>query len=154
MSKTWSTVEITKLTNSQSADEINGTFDWVYEEEFSLRDGFRWSPDGKWIAYWQLDTRGVPEFPLVNNTDSLYPRITNVKYPKVGEKNAACRVGVVSASGGETHWINVPGDPRDNYIAYLEWAREQPRAGAPAIQSAPEYGSRDAGRRPADHDLR
>ena len=35
----------------------------------ALRDGFRWSPDGNWIAYWQLDTRGVPEFPLVNNTD-------------------------------------------------------------------------------------
>jgi dipeptidyl-peptidase 4 len=112
---------ITKLTNSSSDDEINGTFDWVYEEEFSLRDGFRWSPDGKWIAYWQLDTRGVPEFPLVNNTDSLYPRITNVRYPKVGEKNAECRVGVVSAGGGDTRWINVPGDSRDNYIAYLEW---------------------------------
>ena len=37
---------ITQLTNSSSADEINGTFDWVYEEEFGLRDGFRWSPDG------------------------------------------------------------------------------------------------------------
>ena len=113
---------ITRLTDSQSPDLINGTFDWVYEEEFTLRDGFRWSPDGNWIAYWQLDTQGVPEFPLVNNTDSLYPRITNVKYPKVGEKNAACRVGVVSATGGETDWVNSPGDPRDNYIAFLEWA--------------------------------
>ncbi len=113
---------ITKLTNSRSNDEINGTFDWVYEEEFGLRDGFRFSPDGKSIAYWQLDTRGVPEFPLVNNTDSLYPRITNVKYPKVGEKNASCRVGVVPSSGGATVWVEVPGDPRDNYIAYLEWA--------------------------------
>ena len=79
---------ITMLTSSSSADEINGTFDWVYEEEFGLRDGFRWSPDGNLIAYWQLDTRGVPDFPLVNNTDSLYPHITNVKYPKVGERNA------------------------------------------------------------------
>jgi dipeptidyl-peptidase-4 len=114
--------EITKLTYSQSGDEINGTFDWVYEEELGLRDGFRWSPDGKSIAYWQLDTRGVPEFPLVNNTDSLYPRVTNIKYPKVGEKNSACRVGVVSSSGGGTQWIDVPGDSRDNYIAYLEWA--------------------------------
>ena len=113
---------ITKLTRSSSPEEINGTFDWVYEEEFTLRDGFRWSPDGARIAYWQLDTRGVPEFPLVNNTDSLYPRITNVKYPKVGEKNAACRVGVVAAVGGATRWLSVAGDPRDNYIAYLEWA--------------------------------
>ena len=115
---------IKKLTNSRSNDEINGTFDWVYEEEFSLRDGFRFSPDGKSIAYWQLDTRGVPDFPLVNNTDSLYPRITNVKYPKVGEKNATCRVGVVPTSGGETIWVDVPGDARDNYIAYLEWTSD------------------------------
>ena len=110
-----------------------------------LRDGFRFSPDGKWIAYWQLDTTGVPEFPLVNNTDSLYPRITNVKYPKVGEKNAACRVGVVYSIGsGETRWINVPGDPRDNYIAYLEWAGNSHELVSSAVQSAPGYGSRDA----------
>ena len=113
---------IAKLTSSSSPDEINGRFDWVYEEEFALRDGFRFSPDGKWIAYWQLDTKGVPDFPLVNNTDSLYPRITNVKYPKVGEKNAACRVGLVSSAGGPTQWLEVAGDPRDNYIAFLEWA--------------------------------
>jgi dipeptidyl-peptidase-4 len=113
---------ITKLTNSMSTALINGTFDWVYEEEFSLRDGFRWSPDGRSIAYWQFDTTGVREFPLVNNTDSLYPRINPIKYPKVGETNSACRVGVVSTAGGETHWLNVAGDPRDNYIAFMEWA--------------------------------
>jgi dipeptidyl-peptidase 4 len=113
---------ITRLTNSSSADLINGTFDWVYEEEFGLRVGYRFSPDGKSIAYWQLNTEGVREFPLVNNTDSLYPRINLIKYPKVGEKNAACRVGVVEASGGETRWLEVPGDPREHYIAFLEWA--------------------------------
>ncbi len=113
---------ITKLTNSSSADLINGTFDWVYEEEFGLRDGYRFSPDGKSIAYWQLNTEGVREFPLVNNTDSLYPRINPVKYPKVGEKNAACRVGFVDASGGQTRWLQVPGDPREHYIGFMEWA--------------------------------
>ena len=114
--------KITRLTNSTSTDLINGTFDWVYEEEFSLRDGFRWSPDGNLVAYWQLNTTGVREFPLVNNTDSLYPRINPIKYPKVGETNAACRVGVVAATGGETQWLNVPGDPRSHYIAFMEWA--------------------------------
>ncbi len=113
---------ITRLTNTNSADLINGTFDWVYEEEFGLRDGYRFSPDGKSIAYWQLNTEGVHEFPLVNNTDSLYPRITPIKYPKVGEKNAACRVGVVDVSGGETRWLEVPGDPREHYIGFMEWA--------------------------------
>ena len=113
---------ITRLTNSNSTDLINGTFDWVYEEEFGLRDGFRWSPDGNSIAYWQLDTTGVREFPLVNNTDSLYPRINPIKYPKVGETNAACRVGVVPAAGGETRWMKVAGDSRNQYIAFMEWA--------------------------------
>jgi dipeptidyl-peptidase-4 len=115
--------KITRLTSSSSPEEINGTFDWVYEEEFYLRDGFRWSPDGKYIAYWRLNTQGVPEFPLVNNTDSLYPRINLIRYPKVGEKNAECRVGVVPAAGGETRWLALPGDPRDQYVAFMEWAR-------------------------------
>src|SRR5262249_42923022 len=113
--------QITKLTNSRSADEINGTFDWVYEEEFSLRDGFRWSPDGKAIAYWQLNTEGMRDFPLVDTTDSLYPRITQVKYPKVGERNAACRIAIVPVEGGGTLWLQAPGDSRETYIAYLEW---------------------------------
>jgi dipeptidyl-peptidase-4 len=111
---------ITKLTNSQSPDEINGTFDWVYEEEFDLRDGYRWSPDGKSIAYWRLNTQGVREYPLVNNTDALYPRITLVKYPKVGEPNAASSVGVVSIEGGGTRWL-IEHD-RDTYVPYMEWA--------------------------------
>jgi dipeptidyl-peptidase 4 len=113
---------ITPLTRSTSPDAINGTFDWVYEEEFGLRDGFRWSPDGTMIAYWHLNTTGVREFPIVNNTDSLYPRINPIKYPKVGETNAACRLGVVSSAGGETRWLEVPGDPRNNYIVFMEWA--------------------------------
>ena len=112
---------VTQLTHSQTPAEINGTFDWVYEEEFGLRDGYRWSPDGQSIAYWQLNTEGVREYPLVNNTDTLYPQITPVKYPKVGERNSSCRVGVVSATGGETRWLPISGDRRNNYIAYMEW---------------------------------
>ncbi|MHC5062189.1 MAG: S9 family peptidase, partial [Planctomycetota bacterium] len=112
----------TQLTSDGSETIINGTFDWVYEEEFSLRDGFRWSPDGAFIAYWQLDSSGVKEYYLINNTDSLYPKITAVPYPKVGETNSACRAGVVGSKGGKTLWFDVPGDPRNNYIASLEWA--------------------------------
>jgi dipeptidyl-peptidase-4 len=111
---------VIRLTDSRTPDEINGTFDWVYEEEFGLRDGFRWNPDGETIAYWQLNTAGVREYPLVNTTDSLYPRITPVKYPKVGERNADCRIGIVSASGGATSWL--PQEPGEHYIAYMEWA--------------------------------
>ncbi|HPM83191.1 MAG TPA: S9 family peptidase [Candidatus Anammoximicrobium sp.] len=115
------TRQITALTATADRHVINGTFDWVYEEELNLRDGFAWSPDGTRIAYWQLDTSGVPEFTLINNTDALYPRLTTFAYPKVGQQNSACRVGVVAATGGETRWLNVPGDPRQHYLARLSW---------------------------------
>ncbi len=112
--------QISQLTACQSPDEINGTFDWVYEEEFGLRDGYRWSPDGKSIAFWNLNTQGVREYSLINNTDTLYPRITAVKYPKVGEQNALCRVGVVSVGDIVPKWLTAP--DRDHYIPFLEWA--------------------------------
>lgn len=117
---------ITALTTNSSPDIINGTFDWVYEEEFFLRDGFRWSPDGRFIAYWQLDTEGVREVPLVNNTDGLYPKTQLIRYPKTGEINSACRIGVVEAAGGETRWLQIPGDPRNHYLFDLEWPEGSP----------------------------
>jgi len=113
---------ITRLTHDGSRTIINGTFDWVYEEELNLRDGFRWSPDGRRIAFWQLDASGVRDFDLINDTDSLYSFVIPVQYPKAGTTNSAARVGVVSADGGEPVWLGVPGDPRNNYIARLEWA--------------------------------
>jgi dipeptidyl-peptidase-4 len=113
----------TMLTSDGSGDVINGTFDWVYEEEFDCRDGWRWSPDGKHIAYWQLDTRGVKTFTLVDNTTSTYPILKTFAYPKTGERNSACRVGVVAVAGGPTTWIDVPGDTRtDFYLPRMEWA--------------------------------
>jgi dipeptidyl-peptidase-4 len=117
-----STNNITQLTNDGSFTTINGTFDWVYEEELDLRDGFRWSPDSKTIAYWQLDASGVKDFLLINDTDSLYSFVKPVQYPIAGTTNSACRVGVVSAEGGSTVWMRVPGDARNNYIARMDWA--------------------------------
>ena len=112
---------ITPLTADGSATTINGTSDWVYEEELGVRDGFRWSPDGRAVAYWQFDSTGVGVFSLVNNTDTLYPAITRIPYPKAGSINSAVRIGVVSAEGGPTRWMHTPGDPRDSYLARLEW---------------------------------
>ncbi|WP_020476000.1 S9 family peptidase [Zavarzinella formosa] len=112
-----------KLTADGSEEIINGTFDWVYEEEFDCRDGWRWSPDGKQIAYWQLDTRGVPRFTMIDHTGGNYPKLTTFAYPKTGERNSACRTGVVSATGGPTRWLDVPGDTKtDYYIPRMEWA--------------------------------
>jgi dipeptidyl-peptidase-4 len=113
---------IRQLTFDGSRTTINGTFDWVYEEEFGLRDGYRWSPDGTKIAFWHLDASGVREFYLVNTTDSLYPFITPVQYPKVGQTLSACSLGVVSAEGGETVWMEIPGDPRNTYVPRMDWS--------------------------------
>jgi len=113
---------ITQLTTDGNDVIINGTSDWVNEEEFFLRDGFRWSPDGRSIAYWQFDTEGVHEFKMINNTDSLYPSIISFQYPKAGEMNSAVQVGVVNAAGGKTTWIETEGDARNHYIPRMEWA--------------------------------
>jgi dipeptidyl-peptidase-4 len=112
----------TQLTKDGSDDIMNGTFDYVYEEEFFIRNGFRWSPDSQTIAYWQLDSTDVPTFHMINNTNSLYPRLIPFKFPKPGEKNSSCRIGAVSAEGGKTRWFQVPGDSSDNYIPQMDWA--------------------------------
>jgi dipeptidyl-peptidase-4 len=125
---------ITRLTTDGSRTTINGTFDWVYEEELGLQDGWRWSPDGQAIAYWQLDATGVRDFPLYNTTDSLYAYVIPVQYPKAGQTNSAGRVGVVSATGGTTRWLAIPGDPRNNYIARMEWAPPVGKGGGPGSQ--------------------
>jgi len=109
------------LTSDGSTTLINGTSDWVYEEELFVRDGFRWSPDGKNVAFWQFDSTGVEEFSLINNTDSLYPKLTKIAYPKAGTKNSSVRLGVVPAEGGPARWMEVPGDPRNHYLAAMKW---------------------------------
>jgi dipeptidyl-peptidase-4 len=70
---------VKQLTNDGNRKLINGTFDWVYEEEFFCRDGFRWSPDSKQIAYWQIDAKNTKDYLMVNNTDSIYPFAVPVK---------------------------------------------------------------------------
>ena len=116
--------QVTQLTNDGSTRIVNGTFDWVYEEEFACRDGFRWSPDGKYIAYWQSDTEGTGVFDIINNVDSLYPTILHFPYPKAGTTNSAVKVGYVPATGGATTWVNIPGDPRNNYIPRMDFIPE------------------------------
>jgi hypothetical protein len=81
---------ITALTNGREPNIINGTSDWVNEEELFIRDAFTWSPDGRQIAYLQFDTSRVGRFTLVNYTDALYPALTEFAYPKVGTTNIRC----------------------------------------------------------------
>ena len=116
------TNKVTALTTDGTTTIINGTFDWAYEEEFGCRDGFRWSPDGKNIAYWQLDAANIRIFDMINNTDSIYSYTVPVQYPKVGEDPSSAKVGVVSADGGVTSWVPIPGSSIQNYLPRMMWA--------------------------------
>ena len=125
-----------QVTRDGSEKIINGTSDWVYEEEFGIRDGYRWSPDGTRIAYWQFDTNKVEKFSLIYDTGAPYQPLTNIPYPEFGvyptvrpipypepgTENSAARIGVAPAMGGETRWMQVPGYAERNYIARMQWA--------------------------------
>jgi dipeptidyl-peptidase-4 len=116
------TGKLVQLTKDGSKYLINGTFDWVYEEEFFCRDGFRWSPDSKQIAYWQVNATGVKNYLMINNTDSTYPFAVPVEYPIAGEKPSPVKIGVVSLDAPQTKWIATPDDAKwGSYIPRMEW---------------------------------
>ncbi len=114
---------MTPLTTDGCDTIVNGTFDWVYEEEFDCRDGFRWSADSKNIAYWQSNTSGTGWFDIIDNVSGVYPTIQRFPYPKAGTTNSAVRIGVldVTADGTPTQWLGIPGDRRENYLPRMEF---------------------------------
>ena len=115
------TNQIKQLTTTGTRKMINGTFDWVYEEEFGARDGFRWSPDSKQIAFWQVDASKVKDYYMLNTTDSVYSQVIPVEYPKVGEPPSPVRIGIITVKDAAIKWMNVPGDPQQHYIPRMEW---------------------------------
>src|SRR5690606_34976388 len=116
------TQKVTALTTTGTRKFINGTFDWVYEEEFGCRDGFRWSPDSKRIAFWEVDATKVRDYYMLNTTDSVYSIIIPVEYPKVGEPPSPVRIGIVTLENKGIKWMDIPGDPQQHYIPRMEWA--------------------------------
>ncbi|MFO1064017.1 MAG: DPP IV N-terminal domain-containing protein [Pirellulales bacterium] len=123
---------VRQVTFDGSETIINGTSDWVNEEELDIRDGLRWGPDSSSIAFWQFDTSGVNVFTMIDNTTEKMPRLIRFPYPKVGDKNSAARIGVVNietASDAEppVTWLQIPGDTRENYPARVEWIPQSKR---------------------------
>ena len=115
--------EIKQLTFDGTRKLINGTFDWAYEEEFDCRDGFRWSPDSKKIAYWQIDASNTRDYFMLNTTDSVYSRIVPVEYPVSGERPSPYKIGVVDISSAQIKWMNIPTDETlGTYLPRMEWA--------------------------------
>ncbi len=109
----------TRLTNDGSDDIINGTTDWVYEEELGLRDAFRWSPDSKRLAFWRFDQSAVPAMPIVDEL-GVYPKVSTLRYPKAGEANSRVTIHVIGADGSNRHPLDV-GPDTGQYITRLEW---------------------------------
>ncbi|GGG27926.1 S9 family peptidase [Pontibacter amylolyticus] len=111
-----------QLTQDGTRKLINGTFDWAYEEEFSARDGFRWSPDSKRIAYWQLDATQVKDYIMFDMLDGVYAKVIPVEYPVAGESPSPYKIGVVDITSAATRWMEIPGDPSNTYLPRMEWA--------------------------------
>ena len=127
----------TRLTSDGGPDVINGTSDWVYEEELGLKDAFRWSPDSRRIAYWRFDQSAVPAFPIVNETAEQYPSVGVLRYPKAGAPNSRVKVGVVELASGPVRAASNRGGPGGDaatadveparrgdtgiYVARMEW---------------------------------
>lgn len=108
-----------RLTHDGGETIINGTTDWVYEEELGLRDAFRWSPDSRRIAFWRFDQSAVPTMPIVNEL-GLYPRVATLRYPKAGEPNSRVRLGVLTLGMRAPRWLEV-GPDTGQYLARMEW---------------------------------
>ncbi|HCS21044.1 MAG TPA: S9 family peptidase, partial [Bacteroidetes bacterium] len=114
-----STIETQLTTDGRFNAIINGTVDWVYEEEFAMAKGFEWSPDGKYIAYYRFDESAVKEFSM-DMYGSLYPKQERWKYPKAGEANSVVEVFVYSLST-KTNIKCQTGENTDIYLPRIKW---------------------------------
>ena len=115
--------EIKALTRDGTRKLINGTFDWVYEEEFDCRDGFRWSPDSRKIAFWQINDSSTRDYLMLNTTDSVYSHVVPVEYPVAGQLPSPYRIGVVDISDDQIRWMRIPTDEQlGSYLPRMEWA--------------------------------
>ena len=111
-----------RLTNTGSETISNGHFGWLYEEELTGYDGYRWSPDSESIAFWEEDESKVPEFILFNELEK-YPTIQKIRYPKAGETNPSLRIGIVRIKGAGRKWIEFAKVDND-YLPWMEWVND------------------------------
>ena len=121
--------EIAITTDGQPGSIINGTPDWVYEEEFSGTRYFEWSPDSKLLAFLKFDESKVPQYSFIKYLDqagkkdefSLYPTIFSFKYPKAGENNSTVSVCVFEDLIKSTKIMKLGNDDGEFYIPRIKW---------------------------------
>ncbi len=110
-------------TDGEENKIINGAVDWVYEEEFTMDNGMRWSPSGSFLAFYHFNESKVKEFSMdMFNSKSLYPSQTQWKYPKAGEDNAKVDVHVYSLNDNQTR-IAKTNSERDQYLPRIQWTQ-------------------------------
>tara|TARA_Y100001001_G_scaffold100446_1_gene98155 strand:- start:44 stop:2227 length:2184 start_codon:yes stop_codon:yes gene_type:complete len=112
-----------QLTSNGSDVISNGHFGWVYEEEFGSFDAYRWSPDSRYIAYWEEDQSQVPIFTMFDEME-LYPTMEKIRYPKAGQPNPSMKIFVVDVKRGRQKSMNI-GDVKDTYYPWMEWTAEK-----------------------------
>jgi dipeptidyl-peptidase-4 len=115
-------VAVTPVPSSSSSKEqsiLNGEVDWVYEEELDTRSNYFWSPDSKNLAYLEMNETAVPQYPITDWIPT-HAQVDLQRYPQPGDANPEVRVGVVSAKGGKTTWMNIPVHAGD-YIPRFGW---------------------------------
>jgi len=112
------TGEEKQLTFDARENLYNGRFGWVYEEEFGKVQAWEWSPDSRYIAYWQSDERNVELF-VSTDYEGQYPDYTEIPYPKVGADNPTVKMGVVDVENGNKTWLDF--EAGDGYIPRIYW---------------------------------
>ncbi|MCA8832437.1 S9 family peptidase [Hymenobacter pini] len=116
------TMQETAVTTDGALNKIiNGGTDWVYEEEFSFAQGFQWSPDSRYVAYYTFDESQVPEYNM-QEWGPLYPKDYRYKYPKAGEKNSIVSISAYDVAAGKSAKMNV-GTETDQYIPRILWTQ-------------------------------
>ncbi len=112
------------VTKEENTDLISGVADWLYEEEFGTTALFAWSPDSKQLAFVKLDETEVPSFSWEVYSDTQYPKLESLRYPKAGCKNAKASVCVydVATKGILTMQVNPKNE--DVYFPRLQWYDE------------------------------
>ena len=115
------TNEIYNITDDGAWNHIiNGTTDWVYEEEYGFTKAYAFSPDGKEIAYLKFDESQVPEFEMMRFNNTLYNEAYSFKYPKAGDKNSIVTLHVYNLETKTTREINT-GEETDQYIPRIDY---------------------------------
>jgi dipeptidyl-peptidase 4 len=116
-------MKLTQITKDGSWGKIiNGSTDWVYEEEFSIAQAFFWSPDGKKIAYMVFDESNVKEYNM-QTWGGLYPEDYKFKYPKAGEENAKVWVQIFDLTANKNIKADI-GDENDIYVPRIKWTTD------------------------------